>query len=78
MVGRTKRGVNIVVDTIFFENVFEKERKKMENIIRRNSGIDKRLTQRDFTRIIARNKMKLNRDLFKIEFKNGINKRKKR
>lgn len=75
---KSKKNVTISVNSDFFENVFEKERRKMENIIKRNSGLDKRLTQPAFTKIIARNKMKLNRDLFKLDFKNGIIKRKKR
>lgn len=70
--------VNINVDSSFFDNVFEKERRKLEKKIKLNSGIDKNLSQVNFTKIIARNKIRLNKDLFNIDFENGFKKRKKR
>ncbi len=69
--------VSITVDSNFFDD-FEKDRKRMQMKIKLDSGLDKNLSQFEFTKILARNKMKMNKDLFKINFNNGFTKRKKR
>ena len=74
MVLRNKRPVNLTVDSDFFDNVFEKERKRMEMKIKLNTGLDKRLSQVNFTKMIAQKRIKHEIDLFK----NGTTKRKKR
>lgn len=78
MVIGKRKAISLKVDPLFFDNVFEKERRKLENKIKLSSGMDKRLSQIDFTRIIAVNKMRMNKDLFKLDLKNEFKRRKKR
>ena len=78
MVLRNNKPIALKVDPLFFDNIFEKERKKAENKIRISSGMDKRLSQVNFTKMIAQNKFKLEVNLFKLDKKNANRKRKKR
>ena len=78
MVLRNNKSIALKVHPLFFDNIFEKERKKAENKIRISSGIDKRLSQVNFTKMIAQNKFKLEVNLFKLNKKNANRKRKKR
>ena len=78
MVLRNNKPIALKVDPLFFDNIFEKERKKAENKIRISSGMDKRLSQVNFTKMIAQNKFKLDVNLFKLDKKNANRKRKKR
>ena len=78
MVLRNNKPIALKVDPLFFDNIFEKERKKAEKKIRISSGMDKRLSQVNFTKMIAQNKFKLEVNLFKLDKNNANRKRKKR
>lgn len=72
------RGVFLKVDGKFFDKVFERERKKLENRLKKSSGIEKRLSQMEFTRLLHKNNVQFKMDKFMFGKKKKIIKRKKR
>ena len=78
MVIKSNKPITLKVHPLFFDNVFEKERKILENKIRISSGMNKKLSQVNFTRMIAQKNFELNVNLFGGKKKNANTKRKKR
>jgi len=69
MANRNKRKVSIYVDTDFFENIFEPERKSLQNKLGINLG------QREFTQYLARCNAKISYPAIDKTFSPRMNKR---
>ncbi len=73
-----KQGIQIKVDKLFFDNIFEKERIALQKKISSKTGVQKNLSQVKFTQMIALNKAQLKIPKFKFELDDGRPKKKKR